>query len=64
MQIFFYGIINTSNTSELFTKVCVTPLVNAPEKNLLELSSIMINIKFRNGFDFFVFRTSMQLWST
>lgn len=29
---------------------------SAPEKNLLELSSIMINIKFRNGFDFFVFK--------
>ena len=31
----------------------------APEMNLLELSSIVINIKFRNGFDFFVFRTSI-----
>ena len=30
MQIFFYDIINISNTNELFTKVCVTPLVNAP----------------------------------
>ena len=29
---------------------------SAPEKNLLELLSIMINIKFRNGFDFFVFK--------
>ena len=29
---------------------------SAPEMNLLELSSIMINIKFRNGFDFFVFK--------
>ena len=28
-------IINTSNTTELFTKVCVTHLVNAPLRELL-----------------------------
>ena len=35
MQIFFYDIINISNTNELFTKVCVTPLVNAPKDKII-----------------------------
>ena len=35
---------------------------SAPEMNLLELSSIMINIKFRNGFDFFCVLNSRRAW--